>query len=93
MFQNNIIKQLKDSMLLHQFPVTSTSLTLIMNAFFLSQFGYCILVRNFHNRSLNNQIKRLKEIALCLMYRDTNCSIAEFLEKENTYFHNLPEKH
>ena len=80
-------------MLLHDVPVTSAELRVTMNAFFLPQFGYCLLVRNFNYRSLNNQIKRFKERALCMVYRDTISSIIELLEKENTYFHNSPEKH
>ena len=56
-----------------------------MNASFTLQFGYCLLVRNFHNRSLNDRIKRLQEEALCLVYKGTNSSIVELLEKENTF--------
>ena len=35
----------------------------------------------------------LQERVLCLVYKDTNSSIVELLEKENTYFHNSSEKH
>ena len=56
-----------------------------MNASFSLQFGYCLLVRNFHNRSLNDRIKRLQERALCLVYKGTTSSIVELLEKENTF--------
>ena len=83
MFQNNKKKQVKNSMLLHEFPVTSTQIK--HNAFFLSQFEYCFLVRNFHSRSLNNRIKRLQERALFLVCKGTNSSIVELLEKENTF--------
>ena len=30
-------------------------------AFFLSQFGYCLLVWLFHSRGKNNKINRLQE--------------------------------
>ena len=85
MIQNYVKKQVKNSMLLHGFPVTSTQIRLIMNAFFSSQFGYCLLVWIFHNRSLNNRINRLQERALRLKYKGTNSSIVELLEKENTF--------
>ena len=66
-----------------------------MNAFFSASYRNldCLLVRNFHNRYLNNLIKMLQERVLCLVYKYTNSSIVELLEKENTYFHNSSEKH
>ena len=72
-------------MLLHEFPVTSAQIKIIMNPFFLSQFRYCLLVCKFHNRSLNNQINRLQERALSLVYKGTNSSIVELLGKK--FFH------
>ena len=36
----------------------------IMKAFVESQFGYCSLIRMFHNRGLNNKINRIYERAL-----------------------------
>ena len=43
---------------------------LIMNAFILSQFGYCPLVWMFHNRKLNNRINNIHERALRVVFRD-----------------------
>ena len=58
-----------------------------MNAFFLSQFGYCLLVCKFHNRSLNNRINRLQERALRLVCKGTNSSIVELLGKKTFTIH------
>ena len=85
MFQNYIKKQVKNSMLLHEFPVTSTQIRLIMTAFSLQKFGCYLLVCKFHSRSLNNRINRLQERASNFVYKGTNSSIVELLEKENTF--------
>ena len=85
MFQYYIKKQIKNFILLQEFPGTSTQIRLIMNALFSSQFGYCLLYWMFHNRSLNNRINRLQERALSLMYKGTTDSVVELLEKENTF--------
>ena len=83
MFQNNKKSRPKLHALARISSYINTNKT--YNAFFLSQFEYCLLVRNFHNRSLNNRIKRLQERALFLVYKGTNSSIVELLEKENTF--------
>ena len=83
MFQNNKKAGQKLHVLARISSYINTNKT--YNAFFLSQFEYCLLVRNFHNRSLNNRIKRLQDRALFLVYKGTNSSIAELLEKENTF--------
>ena len=70
---------------LHEFPVASTQIRLIMNAFFLSQVGYYLLVWKFHNRSLKNRVNRLQQRALRVVYKGTNSSIVELPEKENTF--------
>ena len=82
MFQNYIKKQVKN---LHEFPVTSAQIRLIMNAFFLSKFGYYLLVCKFQSRSLNNRINRLQDRTLRLVYKGTSSSIIELLKKENTF--------
>ena len=83
MFQNNKKAGQKLHALARISSYINTNKT--YNAFFLSQFEYCLLVRNFHNRPLNNRIKRSQDRALFLVYKGTNSSIAELLEKENTF--------
>ena len=82
MFQNNKKAGQKLHALARISSYINTNKT--YNAFFLSQFEYCLLVRNFHNRSLNKRIKRLQDRASFLVYKGTNSSIAELLEKENS---------
>ena len=43
---------------------------MIMQSFIMSQFGYCPLIWMNHNRSLNNNINRIHETALRIVYRD-----------------------
>ena len=52
-----------------------------MNAYFMSQFGYCSVVWMNHSRTLNNQISRLHERALSLAYNNSS-SFSELLEKD-----------
>ena len=61
----------------------------MMNAFFLSESGHCLLVCKFHNRFLNNRINRLQERALSLVYEGTNSSIDELLEKKRFHQKNI----
>lgn len=49
-------------------PVTQRKL--LLNAYFLSQFGYCCLVWMNHSRILNNCINGSHERALRLLYSD-----------------------
>ena len=51
----------------------------IMNAFINSQFSYCPLVWMFHSRTLNNQINRIHERALRIVYNDKNSSLNQLL--------------
>ena len=53
--------------------------------FFLTKFGYYLLVCKFHSRSLNNQINRLQGRTLRSVYKGTSSSIVGLLEKENTF--------
>ena len=55
-----------------------------MNAFILSQFGYCNLIWMFHNRSLNNKINRIHERTLRIIYNDYSSTFSELLEKDNS---------
>jgi hypothetical protein len=60
-------------------------LKLIMNAFIESQFSYCPLIWMFHSRTMNNRINRLHERALRLVYKESDLSFEELLEKDNSF--------
>ena len=55
-----------------------------MNAYFMSQFGYCSLVWMKHSITLNNHINGLRKSALSLIYNDVSRSFSEFLEKDKS---------
>ena len=61
--------------------IPQTQKWLLMNAYFMSQFGYCSVVWMNHSRTLNNQISRLHERALSLAYNNSS-SFSELLEKD-----------
>ena len=65
------------------FPyIPQTQKRLLMNAYFMSQFGYCPLVWMNHSRALNNRINGLHKRALSLVYNDFSSSFSELLEKD-----------
>ena len=64
--------------------MSTEKLKLIMKAFIESQFGYCPLVWMHHSRSLNNQINRLHERALWLVYKERSLTFEELLLKDNS---------
>ena len=55
----------------------------IMKAFVNSQFGYCLLIWMFHNRTLNNGINRIHERELRIVHRDKTSDFTELLQKDN----------
>ena len=57
--------------------------SMLLNAFFLSQFSYCPLVWMFHSRGKNNKINRLHERCLRIIYSDKKSTFIELLEKDN----------
>ena len=57
----------------------------IMNAFILSQFGYCPLVWMFHSRKLNHRINSLHKRALRIVYQDSKSSFEELLAKDESF--------
>ena len=60
----------KSQTLARIFPyINQTQKRLLMNAYFMPQFGYCPLVWMNH-RTLNNHINRLHKKALSLVYND-----------------------
>ena len=67
------------------FPyIPQTQKRLLMNAYFMSQFGYCPLVWMNHSRTLNNPINGLHKRALSLVYSDFSSSFLELLEKDKS---------
>ena len=64
------------------FPyIPQTQKQLLMNAYFMSQFGCCPLVWMNHSRTLNNRISGLHKRALSLVYNDFPSSFLKLLEK------------
>ena len=60
-------------------------LRMIMKSFIMSQFNYCPLIWMFHSRTLNNRINRIHERALKLVYKDSNKTFIELLEKDESF--------
>ena len=56
----------------------------LMKAFITSQFSYCPLIWMFHSRTLNNRINNIHERALRLIYKDSQSSFKELLEKDHS---------
>ena len=59
-------------------------LKVIMKTFIQSQFNYCPLVWMFHNRTLNNNINKLHERDLKIVYKNENLAFQELLDKDNS---------
>ena len=49
-----------------------------MNAFFNAQFSYCPLTWMFHSRNLNNEINKLHERCLLIVYNNNTSSYETF---------------
>ena len=67
---------------------------LILNSFITSHFSYCLIVRMFHSRKLNERINHIHERALRIVYKDYNLSFQELLIEDNTWsihHRNLPK--
>ena len=56
----------------------------MMKAFFMAQFSYCPLIWMLNSRKLNNEIKKLLERCLRIVYSDNTSSFAEPLEIDNS---------
>ena len=56
----------------------------LMKAFFMAQFSYCLLTWMFHSRKLNNKINKLHERCLRIVYSDNTSSFEELLETDNS---------
>ena len=57
---------------------------MIRQSFNTFQFGYCSLTWMNHNRSLKNNINRIHEGALTMVYRDKKSTFKELFEKDNS---------
>ena len=57
---------------------------LLMNAFFKSQFSYCLLSWIFHSYTLNNKINRLQEKCLRIICNNKTSSFTELLDIANS---------
>ena len=67
------------------FPyIPQTQKRLLMNVYFISQFGYYPLVGMNNGRTLNNRINGLHKRALSLVYNDFSSSFSELLEKDKS---------
>ena len=55
-----------------------------MKAFITSQFNYCPLIWMFHSRQLNNQINKIQERALRLVYKDNKLTFDDLLKPDNS---------
>ena len=64
--------------------MSTDKLRIIMKSFIESQFGYCPLVWMIHSRAINNQINKLHERALRLVYKDITLSFHQLLQKDNS---------
>ena len=62
----------------------------LMNAVFKAQFNYCPVIWIFHSRSLNNNINRLQERCLRIIYNDKRSTFEELLTKDKSIsaYHN-----
>ena len=60
------------------FPyIPETQKRLLMDAYFMSQFGYCTLVWMNHSRTFNKRINRLHKRALSLVHNNFSSSFSE----------------
>ena len=57
---------------------------LLMRSFIMSQFGYYLLIWMCHSRKINNQINKLHERDLRLVYNDKSSSFQELFEADNS---------
>ena len=57
---------------------------LLMRNFIMPQFRYCRLTWMCYSRNINNQINKLYECALRLVYNDKSSSFRELLERDNS---------
>ena len=59
----------------------------LMKAFFSGQFSYCPLIWMFHSRKVNNEINKLHERCLQMIYGDNKSCFEELLETNSVSVH------
>ena len=64
--------------------MSSNQAQLSMRSFIMSQFSYCSLIWICHSRKINNQINKLHERALWLVYNHKNSSFRELLKRDKS---------
>ena len=64
--------------------LSKDKLKIIMKSFIQSQFNYCPLTWMFHNRTLNNEINKLHERPLRIVYKNDSLTFQELLDKDNS---------
>ena len=79
----------KASQKLHALARTSTYMPIektrmVMKAFIMSQFSYCLLIWMFHDRHVHAKINYIHERALRIAYQDRPSSFEELLIKDNS---------
>ena len=57
---------------------------ILINVLFKTQFNYCPIVWVFRSRSLNNEINRLHERSLRMIYNDKRSNFDVLLVKDNS---------
>ena len=57
----------------------------IVNAFILSQFSYCPLIRMFHSRKFNHRTNKIHERTLRIVYDDHQCTFEELLGRDSSF--------
>ena len=65
--------------------IKEEKLRILMKAFIESQFNYCPLLWMFHSKTLEERINKLHERALRVVYKDSNLTFEELLEKDNSF--------
>ena len=64
--------------------MSTNQVQLLMRSFIMSKFSYCPLIWMCDSRRINNQINKLHERALRLVYNDKSSSFRERLERDNS---------
>ena len=55
-----------------------------MKVFTTFQFNYCPLISMIHSRQLNNQINKIQERALSLVYKENKLTFNDLLKLDNS---------
>ena len=64
--------------------MTLTKKQSLLDAFFVSQFSYCLLAWMCHSRTLNNRIKKLHERCFRVTYNDKKSTFQKLLDKDKS---------